>query len=458
MLTQSTLSDFFEYPPAQRQEILLEKIFQSHAWHYSRNQAYRQTAEAKGIGQNIMEEHLERVLRPTAQVFKSYIDILGTPFPEEHPQEFLEWLSQNLSIPLPQDRFRRFKRRYKSLESFLSAIEDIFSDLGFVIGTSSGTSGKATIMVRDSESADMAIESYKLAVYRMWGTKDHHQIIFIMPARTRIVMAWVARLATERLGMKSQSHFAIPFSATPDHVRIRSGQMFKSGLRGKVEEKILYPFMNRMNETRAKKMYVGNAIDWLEQFSASGQDVLLFGGWIQLDEVYEGLIERKNRENGNHLKLSSDSMIGTGGGVKEMYPYSPAEIRDHLGQVFVTPSGESIPHRDVYGMAEANWAAAQCQYGNYHLPPWVYAVVLDDHDKIIPKTDATGLLAFFDPIAGGKLFPNFFKTADRVRLINAGQWYDQQLECPCGYRTTFIACDSIIRQDRLDEAGCAAQI
>jgi hypothetical protein len=234
--------------------------------------------------------------------------------------------------------------------------------------------------------------------------------------------------------------------------------MFKSGFQGKIEEKILYPVMNRMNETRVKDMYVRNAIDWLEKFSAAGQDILLFGGWIQLHEVYEGLCERGYLENDNPLNLSTDSMIGTGGGVKEMYPYGPAEIRDRLGQLFKTPSGKPVPHRDVYGMAEANWAAAQCQYGNYHLPPWVYATVLDDHDEIIPQADATGLLAFFDPIAGGRLFPNFFKTADQVRIINAGQWYDPQLECPCGYRTAFITCDSIIRQDRLDEAGCAAQV
>jgi len=68
------------------------------------------------------------------------------------------------------------------------------------------------------------------------------------------------------------------------------------------------------------------------------------------------------------------------------------------------------------------------------------------------------LLAFFDPLAGGRLFPNFFKTADRVRLVNGGTWHDPQLDCPCGYQTTYISRDSIVRQDRLDEAGCAAQL
>lgn len=58
-----------------------------------------------------------------------------------------------------------------------------------------------------SEAAQKVIEAYKLAVYRLCGTKDDHRIIFIMPERTRIVMAWIAHLATERLGMANQSHF-----------------------------------------------------------------------------------------------------------------------------------------------------------------------------------------------------------------------------------------------------------
>ncbi len=452
------LMDFFGIPATQRQEILLDAIIHTHQWHYPRNRSYRQAVEAKGVGALVTESHLTRILRPTAHVFKSYIDLLPTPFPENHPRDFLQWLAHNLSIEFPTDRIQAFKTRYPSLEAFVQAIEHHFSDLGFVIGTSSGTSGKSTIMVRDSQGVSQAIEAYKLAVYRLWGTKDAHEIVFIMPERTRIVMAWLARLATQHLGMGPQAHFGIPFPASPDHVRIRSGQLFKPGLRGLVEKRLLYPFMNKMNDTRVKETFVNRTITWLEDLSKAGKATLLFGGWVQLDAVYEGLVQRGYGINGKVLELNPESMIGTGGGVKELYPFTPAQIRERLSTVLHTPGGEAVVHRDVYGMAEANWAAAQCAYGNYHLPPWVYAVILDENDEIAPESQASGLLAFFDPIAGGRLFPNFFKTADRVTLVNGGKWYDPGLTCPCGYQTSYIQRDSIARQDRLDEAGCAAQL
>jgi hypothetical protein len=452
------LSDFFELSPSQRNEILLSAIIKTHAWHYSRNPSYRLTVDAKGIGTSIDLNDFSRILRPTSHVFKSYVDILGTPFPENDPFGFVDWMAGNLSIDLPEDQIKSFKPRYPNLESFLTAIEIIFSNLGFVIGTSSGTSGKATIMVRDTIAAQSAIEAYKLAVYALWGTKDEHQIIFIMPARTRIVMAWVARLATDRLGMGEQSHFTIPYHATPDQVRIRSGRLFKPGFRGFIEQHIYHPFMAWMNDHRVKDMYVNRTITLLEKYSDERKPVLLFGGWVQLDEICEGLRERGYGTGGKKLVLNPKSMIGTGGGLKEMYPLTPRQIQDRLEDIIINPEGQTIHHRDVYGMAEANWAAAQCAHGNYHIPPWIFSVVLDSEDEIINEVDATGLLAFFDPIAGGQLFPSFFKTADRVRLVNNTIQQHPDLNCPCGYQTAYITEGSIIRQDRLDEAGCAAQL
>ena len=77
------LADFWAMPPVQRESILLEAIAESHAWHYQRNQAYRHTVAARGVGTTVGPSDLDRLLRPTAQTFKSYIEILGTPFPQE---------------------------------------------------------------------------------------------------------------------------------------------------------------------------------------------------------------------------------------------------------------------------------------------------------------------------------------------------------------------------------------
>ena len=453
-----TLKDFFDLSPHQRSEILLEQIKASHAYHYGRNSAYQRAVRAKGIEEQLPYEALVQVLRPTAQVFKSYIDILGTPFPNHEPRGFIEWMDDHLSINLPQNRLVQIKSTYSSLEELLSAIESAYSDLGIEIGTSSGTSGRATIIIHDNNTAKKAAEAYQLAVYRLWGTVDQHHFIFVMPRETRIVMARVARTATARLGIDAKSHFTIPFSASPDQVRVRTGRLFQPGIKGRIEQRLLNPFMNWMNDNYAKSQYVGQTISLLEEMAEGKQDVLLFGGWIQLHHVFEGLLDRGYSRNGKTLVLGSQSLIGTGGGMKESYLVTPEEIRHDLESILSVGDRTPIPHRDVYGMAEANWAAAQCDEGNYHLPPWLYAVTVDENDLIIDQSETTGLLAFYDPLTDGGLYPHFFKTTDKVRLINGGNSYEHQKSCACGYQSAFIVKESIVRQDRLDEAGCAGQI
>jgi hypothetical protein len=216
--------------------------------------------------------------------------------------------------------------------------------------------------------------------------------------------------------------------------------------------------MNWMNENYVKSKFVNQTISLLEQRSDQMENVLLFGGWVQLHQVYKGLNERGYGHNGKTLTLGSESLIGTGGGMKESYGFSPDEIRQDLQSIIAIKGGDPIPLRDVYGMAKANWAAAQCDEGNYHLPPWVYAVIVDEEDSILEQSDATGLLAFYDPLTEAGLYPHFFKTTDRVRLMNGGSHYARENACPCGYETAFIVRESILRQDRLDEAGCAGQL
>jgi hypothetical protein len=170
--------------------------------------------------------------------------------------------------------------------------------------------------------------------------------------------------------------------------------------------------------------------------------LMLLGGLVQLHSLARHL----------QMKFPPGSRVATGGGVKETYPFTPEQIRADLQAAF-----PGTPLSDVYGMAEANWAAFECPAGNYHIPPWVYAVVTDDDDRILHGPDVSGLLAFFDPVGGGDLIPPFFQTADHVRLINGGNAHDPQLGCPCGEESTYIR-GRIHRVDLLEEAGCAGQV
>ncbi len=309
-------------------------------------------------------------------------------------------------------------------------------------------------MVRDQAGIDRTVESFYLSFQRYLGMRADHRAIFIMPERTRIAMARMASFSVARVGLgEDRIHFTIPYAAEPDQVRIRTGRTLRSGWRGLVEGRLLHPFMNWMNERVVTPKTVQLTLDLLARAESEREKVLLFGGWVQLHSVAQELLR-----TGRETLLAPGSLIGTGGGLKELYPHTPAQITHDLQQAIRSIDGGPIPVRDVYGMAEGNWAAMQCRAGSYHIPPWIYAVCLDEDDRFHDGEDCTGLLAFFDPIGGGGLFPAFFKTADQVRLINGSRAFSPTLTCACGEVGAYLAQGSIQRMDLLDEAGCAAQI
>ncbi|HFD38552.1 MAG TPA: hypothetical protein ENJ31_01695 [Anaerolineae bacterium] len=459
------LAQFWEMPPAARVPLLLEAIAATHAWHYPRNRAYRRLVRSRGLGERLEgleagSATLARILRPTAQTFKSYIGVIGTPFPQERPRAFLEWLADQLSVELPRERFARFRRRYPTLEKLLRDFEAIYADFGFQVTTSSGTSGRATIMVRDKETLDLAVTCFEQMTLSIWGVGGEHNAIFMMPRRTRIAMARTARLGVERLGMVGQgrAHFTIPHAADPDRVRIRTGRTFRAGWRGTVEKRLSHPLSRWLDERWVQPTAVRRTIALLQKAESGGEPTLLFGGWVQLHALALELRRRGYGPDGRQIRLAAGSLVGSGGGLKQAYPHPPDQIRRDIQAVLTLTDGQPLPVRDVMGMAEANWAAPQCEAGNYHLPPWLYAVALDEDDRILPGAEVEGLLAFFDPLGGGSLFPSFFKTTDRVRLVNGGAEHDPGRRCPCGRETPYLVEGTIRRVDLLDEAGCAGQL
>lgn len=468
------LESFWLLAPDERRKLLWRGIAQSHAWHFRRNPAYRQVVSARSradqapIDEAIAPAQLADLLRPTAQTFKSYIDLLGTPFPYDQPLDFVRWMAEQLSLELPLERLAEFRPHYPNLEALLSDFERVFADFGFEILTSSGTSGRATIMVRNPESIRLTVESFYLCFQRYLGIQADHRAIFIMPEQTRIAMVRMASFSARRIGLPPERvHYAIPFPAHPDQVRIRAGRTYRLGWEGLVERRLWHPLMNWANAHLMMPRAIRTTLELLWQAEQAaekglpGEKVLLFGGWIQLHAVALAL-----RQQGRRLELAPDSLVGTGGGFKELYPYSIEQIRQDIGQAIqvAAPEGGFEPARvrDVYGMAEGNWAAMQCREGNYHIPPWVYAVTLDEDGALQPGPESTGLLAFFDPYGGGPLFPAFFRTADRLTLRNADPPFETEWTagqpCPCGEAGAYIVAGSIQRVDLVDEAGCAAQV
>ena len=268
-------------------------------------------------------------------------------------------------------------------------------------------------------------------------------------------MARMAAFSVRRIGLAEERiHFTIPFPAFPDQVRVRGGHSFREGWRGEIEKRLSYPFMNWANQHLVTPQAVQKALRLAQQASQNGERLLLFGGWSYLHDLALKVLQ----EGSAPLRLAQGSLLGTGGGFKEFYPHKPEQIRQDVSRAFTLSDGSPLPLRDVYGMAESNWAAMQCQAGNYHIPPWVYAVVLNEEGLFRIENKARGVLAFFDPFGGGSLFPAFFRTADQVELVGGFPDGYQGFECPCSEPGAYITKDFIQRVDLMNEAGCAAQL
>ena len=451
---RSGLEAFYRMSPGERDELLLQGIRGQHCRHFERNRAYRRTLELRGLGAEIDESDLPGLLRVSAITFKSYIRQEGILFPQAEPLRFLGWLRDHVSLPLPEERLGRFRRRYPSLEALFRAVEWAFRDLKIEIVTSSGTSGKASILVRDAGAVRQGTAAYFTAIDRMWDFRTRHNLLFVMPYETRVAMARIARMGTRELGWDEEAEIAytMPFKADPDTIRIQSGRLFRPGTAGLWERKVLFPFMSWAYEALGSPKFVKTTVSALERFRTQQRPILVLGGLIQLDAVARKLIERGG------IQLPAGSRIAAGGGMKRDYTRRPEEIRSALQRAFRGPDGLPLPLLDIYGMAEAHWVALQCAHGNYHFPPWVYVAVMDDDDRRVEAPEATGLLAFWDPFAGGDVYPPFFQTADRVRLVNGNRHHDPGLLCPCGEDSPYLQTGSIRRVDLIEEAGCGATL
>ncbi len=440
------LADFWAMDEATRIHTLLERVKAAHAYHYERNTAYRSTVAARGIGPETRANEMPRLLRTTSLAFKSYIDVLGTPFPETRPAAFVDWLADQVSVDLRPSK-QRFRDGYLSMEGLLRAVEREYSKLHLELLTSSGTSGRATIIPRDRRTEALTAESLRLCFERYLGVGADHTAIFMLPKRSRIAAARMAGSCVRGMGLQpKKTFFAVPIAAGPDQVRVRAGVTFRPGLRGALEKNVWHSVIASLHDRLIDARAVESAVTRLIPASAHEEKVLLFGTLDRLHAVATFLLD-----NGRTMSLAPGSVLVTAGGAGEAPAKPAAAMLDDLRRAFTLPSGEPAPIRDVYGMAEAGWAAMQCARGNYHLPPWVHAVTVDDQERFSQADRSTGLLAFFDPFGGGDLYPAFFRTSDRATLVRG-------TACACGEPGHYLEDASIRRIDLRGEAGCLGRV
>ena len=210
---------------------------------------------------------------------------------------------------------------------------------------------------------------------------------------------------------------------------------------------MLNPFMGWAYAHLAEPRALAVTLACLDRCIAEGRPLMLLGGLVQLHALTRAVGERRRGPAGPACGAAGWRPAAAS---RSCIPSARRASARTCGQL------SRAPVTDVYGMAEANWAAFECAAGNHHIPPWVYAVVTDDDDRIVDGPDATGCWPSSIPVGGGDLIPPFFQTADRVRLVNgAGKMI--RLACPCG-REGHTSPAASERVDLVEEAGCAAQV
>ncbi len=99
---------------------------------------------------------------------------------------------------------------------------------------------------------------------------------------------------------------------------------------------------------------------------------------------------------------------------------------------------------ESYSMTEINAFMLRCDYGRFHIPPFIEPVIFDEELSCVEGRDVRGMFGFLDPLA--LAYPGFIISGDEVRLV--------QGECPCGLNGPAVT--EIGRARAREVKGCLA--
>jgi hypothetical protein len=403
-----------------------QAILENHAHYLERLPVYRRFADQEAIGALQEIEPIKQHLMLPDEIFKSY----DQRWLDEHDYGRMNaWLEEIFHQPVEVD--------VKGIQSLDDWIERL-GEHGIRLVCSSGTSGNLSFVPRDASNWNTFVTASAcilgpLLMRRKAGTWMQ-QILVLGAARllspesfaglsrkvgVRDFDAAFLDFQSGRTGNQTLEQQLAPLFRK--HVYLYETTLSPSTIRilgrGPKNEREQEQLLRLQEVVVHQKMdNYKRVIEQMRQSTADGQKVFIFGTTQQYLELCQAIGELKTP-----VHLKPGSLVFYGGGWKL---FSGEKIgREKLVGMMAESLG--LPAARIvegYSMTEINAFMLRCEYGRFHIPPSLEAVIYDEELNPMTGSELRGVIGFLDPFATA--YPGFMISGDEVRYVEG--------ECECG--------------------------
>lgn len=157
-------------------------------------------------------------------------------------------------------------------------------------------------------------------------------------------------------------------------------------------------------------------VERIQASTAAGQKIFIFGATHQYKELAELILARAGT-----LAMKEGSIALFGGGWKS---FTGERISRERLIALMTEAFGLAQDRIIegYSMTEINAFTLRCDWGRFHIPPFIEPVILDEQLDVVEGDDLRGVFGFLDSLATA--YPGFIISGDQVHFVNG--------ECECG--------------------------
>lgn len=315
----------------------------------------------------------------------------------------------------------------------------------FRVLATSGSSGKCSFMTHTAGDQDLKRRHFKYAVAWPYQVASKDRPVF-----------WTGQIEGPNSAVEA-GQFAMKDWAREGEMHVLAKEPLRisevskmAAMRKRMAEGLATPEEIEQFENEAsEKARSGQAelIEFADKvLDHRHEPIYLIGFWGQ----HLAIIERAKERGIGDGEFHPDSIIGAGGGVKGIV--LPEGYKETVDRFY-----GDVKRPGVYAMTELTQALPQCEAGNYHVPPGLIMLLLDESGEKLLNPDVEegqiieGRFAFLDLAYEGRW--GGLITGDKVEV-------DFSPHCTCG-RTGPVVKDTIERFSQSggdDKISCAGTI